>query len=129
MIDLCRCIHDMTDLCRANKGYIGNLLSANDALFSHNETAQEFIVNLIRDLRGSTTRLELTQEIHEKFWGMAKDKHQTYADLMANRPMVEMMLGLYDLRDYFVTTKLFQPYFLHKQLGITAGVSGIIFCV
>ena len=76
------------------------------------------------ELQGQTT---ISEELQDKYWPVAKQKQQTYADLVRNTPVMNMLLAAYQYNHYYGRTKLFQPYVLHKQLGIHMGVSFTIF--
>jgi len=111
------------DKMRENNNEIGNLLSTNEKLFTFNETPQEFLIAIVRDVRAATNKGPLSEAIHEGFWSTARTKHQTYGDIVANKPFLHMLVDLLPHRYYFVYTQVLKPYFLHQRLGVFGGVS------
>jgi hypothetical protein len=78
---------------------------------------------MIRDLVDDLDGRELSDapQVVEEHWGRAKAKHTNYGEIMATRPVVEMLIAIYPLKQYYGGTKLFQPYSLTKQVVGTSG--------
>ena len=111
------------DLALATNGIVAKTLSRNNVRYMRGETEDEFFVNLVRDLSDELNGADLTDKLQEQFWTKAKNKSSTYGEIFACTPIVQMLLELYQLKDYYAFTKIFQPYSLtHFVVGVHGGV-------
>jgi hypothetical protein len=111
------------DICIANNNRIADLISRNDDLRRLGETKEEWFVGLIRDLIKAIGDGEITEAAHEAFWNAAKTKQTMYREVVAQRPLVAMLVKSWPLRRYYAETDLYKPGALRKWLGVSGAVS------
>jgi hypothetical protein len=109
----------------ANNDKVGNLISQNDDLHRFGETKEEWFVGVIRDLVLEIGDGSLTPEVHETLWERCKRKQTAYGEVVAQKPIVDMILASWPLKDYYGHTDLYKPSMLRKWLGTSAAVSTI----
>jgi hypothetical protein len=113
----------VADLCVAQNNFVGNLISKNDERHRFGETKGEFFVNLIRDFIQDIGEGEITEEKFRDLWDRARKKQTDYGELVAQRPILKMLMDSWFLQHYFATTILFKPSFLDDQIGVHGAVS------
>ena len=60
----------------------------------------------------------------------AKNKATTYGEIIACTPILCMLLQLYELKDYYAFTKMFQPYSLARHVvGVHGAVRVLLFVI
>ena len=106
------------------QGRVAKLLSENEALHRYSETEGEFFTNLIRDMFDESDFSETPpNDLQLKYYHRASRKGNAQGSILANPYLVEMYLLIWPLIDYYIDTKLFQPYWMHKKvIGRQAGV-------
>jgi hypothetical protein len=113
----------VADLCIANNNFVGILISKNDERHRFGETKGEFFVNLIRDFIQDVGGGEITDDQFRELWNRAKKKQTDYGELVAQRPILKMLMDSWFMQHYFATTILFKPSFLYDQIGVHGAVS------
>jgi hypothetical protein len=58
---------------------------------------------------------ETQEEIHRRFWQIAKNKGTTYSDIFAVRPYIDFLWATLPLRSYFATCRALHPYWIHTR--------------
>jgi hypothetical protein len=116
----------LIDKCITNNNRIANIISRNDDLRRLGETKEEWFVGLIRDLVTAIGDGAITEEAHEAFWEAAKKKQTMYGEVVAQRPIVEMLVKSWPLRRYYAETDLYKPVALRKWVGVSGAVSRVL---
>jgi hypothetical protein len=112
------------DKCEANYGELAKILSTNERFHHYAETAQEFLSNLISKIADCPANDNAAQEgVMAEVMNAARAKHATYVDILSTTPILDMLVKLYPMKSYFVTTSIFKPYELRKQIKVHGGVS------
>lgn len=104
-------------------------LSKNKQLHEYGETKAEFLIHLLGVISESPDDEESQRKAMDKAMKEAKNKHSTYTDLLTTKPILEMLLRCYNMREYFVTTSIFKPFELRKHFKVYGGVSVVLILV
>jgi hypothetical protein len=117
-----------TDELNKNGGKLGQLLSRNDQFHRYAETTDEFMTNLIiAHERGITTEKIDPDVMYATTWEAARKKNTSYGEIIACNKLMDAMVASLVMHEYFTQTKLFQPYWLQKNvIDKAAGVSDLI---
>jgi len=82
----------------------------------------------MRDLVDTLDGAKLDEKTHREFWETAKDKQTAYGEVVSTTPIVEMLIDLWPMREYYARTRFFQPNLLRKSvIGTFGGVSTTIY--
>lgn len=65
--------------------------------------------------------LDLTTQT--KFWRKAKETQTIYGEVVSTTPVMEMLMDLWPLKEYYTKTRFFQPTVLRKTV---VGHSGAV---
>jgi hypothetical protein len=115
--------NEFSELATAKHGQIAKILSENECLHNYNETPNEFFTNMIRDIVDDVKDNMHLTKVHEKYHHLASQKGHVHSDVIGNLSMLTMYIETAPIHRYFITTRLFQPHWITKNLlGQCGGV-------
>src|ERR1700722_3586047 len=108
------------------------MLSENKTLHRYGETPGEFLANTIRDFVDALDEVGKSPANFEKvrleYYIQVKARGSKYTGIMCAVPLLKSLASIWDLSDYYITTKFFMPNWLDSHvLGDFAGGSTIFF--
>jgi len=100
------------------------MVSENDRFHTYVETMDEdWIKVLLRTAKSRETTENTTIAMVQAVMITLLDNKKPYHDIVRIDPLVDIMLDLLPLRNYYIYTTIYRPNQMKKELGVYAGVS------
>lgn len=114
-----------------NNGEVGKHLSQNDTLYVYSESPGEYFTNIVRDFHDDAIDAPENEfdHIRQRYFKIVAVQNRHISDIFAEPYVARMYNLLWKFNaDYYVHTKLFQPYAVKKAIfGSHAAVSILLF--